>query len=946
MSTLDPNTLYGDTYSTETTPLLHHDYDNHDDLASFKSDEEQEHQRHLLLLNSASPSSSASASGNKNKNNTQKQQTKRKWQKLAAFAIVGVLFTIAFNLVFLPRTSLARDLKRLHFDRLTKADVKRIYLNSFSSSSGGSGGSDDDDDDAAKLAFQRHAEQYAALSDCHHRNNVDNYEDNLKESLLKYTVNQFKSFGYRDKDIALDTYRVWLNRPNFTELQLINEDGKVVYQPSLREDANTKEPKKDSSESANSNNVPLDHHGKNNSKNHDGSQAFHGYSPSGNVTAPYIFANYGTIEDFEYISKIAKINTTNTIAIIRNGGNLLKAYKIKNAERYGVKAVILFTDPVVDNNFTERNGYDSFPKGPLRNPMSFEKGSVLYFADIPGDPSTPYFAIKPDVGNDNKRNHKQQHGKNNNNAGNYSMPRIPSIPISAAEVEPILAKLNGMQPNWTSGNLEKFDYSIGPSNGHYQLKLVSLQDYSKRPISNVIVKIPGILANEGIMIGAHRDSWPTGTGTGTGHNQSSASGFSDAYAGLSILLEISRSMHRLVELGWKPLRTVYFVSWDATEYGMVGSTEFGEFQSNKIQKQILSYINLDNAISGSRFAVSANHLFESLIFKTAEQVGFDRELSLSLMDYWKGQSGPGSKPKIDLIGGGNDCAVFQNHLAIPSIDVGFRNDEGINDPVYHHHSKFDNLQWMQQFVDQGFKLHEVLAKFTGLLLINLNEREMIDYKISDFARVLKHNFAEITQGKQQQQQQQHKDTINKWINDDKTIISKEYVNNLFDNAENKYYTHFLKMVATASDSTLRNGTLWFDKTPPSFKFRHLLNYTVLQIANFANVSTEFDTRMSLLQQEIINDYAWFNYYKKLILLIKIKYYDVQLKQFDKQFLYNEGLPLRPWMRYVLVAPKRESGLVGQYLPGLAEGIDDEKMEMVVKWLVVLSKCLNDALVLF
>jgi N-acetylated-alpha-linked acidic dipeptidase len=37
-----------------------------------------------------------------------------------------------------------------------------------------------------------------------------------------------------------------------------------------------------------------------------------------------------------------------------------------------------------------------------------------------------------------------------------------------------------------------------------------------------------------------------------------------------------RGFGKLLSKGWKPLRTIVLASWDAEEYGLIGSTEWTE----------------------------------------------------------------------------------------------------------------------------------------------------------------------------------------------------------------------------------------------------------------------------------------------------------------------------------------------------------------------------------
>ncbi len=49
---------------------------------------------------------------------------------------------------------------------------------------------------------------------------------------------------------------------------------------------------------------------------------FHGYGPSGNVTAPLVYVNYGTVQDYDELQSMG-IDVTGMIAIARYGSELL-----------------------------------------------------------------------------------------------------------------------------------------------------------------------------------------------------------------------------------------------------------------------------------------------------------------------------------------------------------------------------------------------------------------------------------------------------------------------------------------------------------------------------------------------------------------------------------------------------------------------------------------------
>ncbi|MGP1664782.1 MAG: M20/M25/M40 family metallo-hydrolase, partial [Rhodanobacter sp.] len=82
-------------------------------------------------------------------------------------------------------------------------------------------------------------------------------------------------------------------------------------------------------------------------------------------------------------------------------------------------------------------------------------------------------------------------------------------------------------------------------------------DEADQPGYNTIAEIPGSgrKANEIVMLGAHMDSWHTGTGA------------SDNGAGVAVMME---AMRILKAVGAKPHRTIRVALWSGEEQGLIG----------------------------------------------------------------------------------------------------------------------------------------------------------------------------------------------------------------------------------------------------------------------------------------------------------------------------------------------------------------------------------------
>lgn len=150
-----------------------------------------------------------------------------------------------------------------------------------------------------------------------------------------------------------------------------------------------------------------------------------------------------------------------------------------------------------------------------------------------------------------------------------------------------------------------------------------------------------------------------------------------------------RGLGSLLKKGWRPLRTIVVASWDAEEYGLVGSTEFGEDYSEWLKDHVVSYHNLDVAVSGRKLAGKASPSLADLINGAAADV-VDPDDSSKMLEI------NANHP----LGSGSDYTVMLQYLGIASTDMGYKAG-GASSPVYHYHSNYDSFAWMEK-VSTGF----------------------------------------------------------------------------------------------------------------------------------------------------------------------------------------------------------------------------------------------------
>jgi N-acetylated-alpha-linked acidic dipeptidase len=415
----------------------------------------------------------------------------------------------------------------------------------------------------------------------------------------------------------------------------------------------------------------------------------HGYSFSGDATAEYVYVGRGQQVDFDRLEALG-VPLEGKIAVARYGGPF-RGLKVKNAQDHGMIGAVIFSDPGDDGNVTVANGVAAYPDGPARNPTSVQRGSVMFLSTYPGDPETPGYPSKEGVPRADRSN---------------VTPQIPSIPISYSAAQPILAALNGFGTEGTAvnrtawvGAIPGVDYYTGEGSGA-KLALSNLMEDNHTAIWNAIGVINGTNQDEVIIVGNHRDAWIIGGGA-------------DPNSGSAVLIELAKAFSKLCATGWKPERTIVLASWDAEEYGLVGSTEWMEEYIPWLSQSAVSYLNIDVAVSGPIPDFSATPDFHNIAAEVMKKViwPYRGTTNRTLYDVWMEERG-----EFGVLGSGSDYTAFL-HRGISSIDMGAGG--GPNDPIYPYHSNYDSYNWMTQFGDPGFEHHKAMGQYLSLLLYHL-----------------------------------------------------------------------------------------------------------------------------------------------------------------------------------------------------------------------------------
>ncbi|KAJ5315844.1 hypothetical protein N7476_006151 [Penicillium atrosanguineum] len=486
-----------------------------------------------------------------------------------------------------------------------------------------------------------------------------------------WTKQRWDEFGLPENNIK--SHDVIVPEPRGQRLALQGAAGEILYEAALVEDQSL-----------------VDRH--NDSGRKPFISAFHGFSAPGNVSAQYIFANFGTKEDFGDLVA-ADVPLQGKIAIIKYG-RIGRGEQVLNAQAMAMAAVVLYNDPQQDGGITEANGYKTFPEGPARAATSVERGSVGNI-EYSADGNKPILKA----------------------------PTIPSLPISYSDAIPILKALNGHGPSagdfnerWHGGALgyKGVDYNVGPSPPELTLRLYNDLEYVRRKVYNVIASVKGTLMDdEVIILGNHRDAWGSGAGDGN--------------SGSSALNEVARAFGTAVKRGWRPLRSIVLASWEGEEFGQLGSKEWLNENLSWLDPTAVAYLNVVMAGSGSLFHVKASPLlYQAMLSATGEILSPNQTTpGQTILDVWGGNI---------LAGAPSDAMRFLDTGCIAAMDFGFSPAPG--EPVLHYHSQFDSVDWMDRFGDPDWEYHATTAKLWALLASSLIETPVLDLRVTDYSNVL------------------------------------------------------------------------------------------------------------------------------------------------------------------------------------------------------------------
>ena len=606
------------------------------------------------------------------------------------------------------------------------------------------------------------------------------------------------------------------------------------------------------------------------------------YGADGDVTGELVYLNYGMAKDYQELARRG-IDVRGKIVITRYGSGW-RGLKPKLAQEHGAIACIIYSDPH-DDGYAQGEVY---PQGGWRPPAGVQRGSVLDLTLYSGDPLTPGVGATKDA-------------KRLALADARTILKIPVMPISYADAEPLLAVLSGpvAPPKWR-GALP-ITYHLGP--GPARVHLVIRSDWSLKPVYDVIARIPGRESPDAWVVrGNHRDGWVFGAW--------------DPLSGQVAMLAEAKAIGALVKSGWRPKRTLVYASWDGEEPGLLGSTEWAETHAAELRRDAVLYLNSDTNSRGF-LGAGGSHSLQHLVNEVASGIR-DPETGVStqarlrahmLAQGYARESDEEEEPEevrrearlaaaggdlpIRALGSGSDYTPFLQHLGLTALSIEYHGEE---DQAGVYHSSYDSFDHYVRFGDPTFAYGVAEAETAGHVVLRMADADVLPLEFTGFANTIGAYAEEL-----------HK------LTDEKRKKSAELARLLDENA-----------FGLAADPTRVVGPPAREPPVPQLDFAPL-DGVVARLKASARAYDEAYAR--LLAGTLRLEAA------------KRARLNALLQGMEQKLTDERGLPGRLWYRHFVYAPGALTGYGVKTLPGVREAVDANRWEEAAAYLPITAAVL-------
>lgn len=663
----------------------------------------------------------------------------------------------------------------------------------------------------------------------------------------EWIASKFKEFGL---DTHIEQFDVLFPTPKERLVELV--DGGPKFVAKLQEPALSQDP----TSSQQSEQLPT----------------YNAYSIDGDVTAPLVYVNYGVPEDYEQLERLG-VSVKGKIVIARYYHSW-RGIKPKVAAEHGAVGCLIYSDPHEDG-FVEGG---TFPAGPYRPPDGVQRGSVADMPLYPGDPLTPGTGATTGA----KRLKIEEAA---------TITKIPVLPISYADAQPLLAALTGqVAPEEWRGGLG-ITYHVGPGPAKVHLKVKS--NWKTEPVYDVIGKIAGSTSpDEWVIRGNHHDGWVNGA--------------EDPTSGQAALIEEARALGELVKSGWKPKRTIIYCAWDGEEPGLLGSTEWAEQHYDDLRAHGVAYINSDSNGRGY-FGVEGSHTLEKFSNDIARDItdpetkfsAWKRDQLREIADAKTTEQREEIRNRSDLripaLGSGSDFTAFLQHDGVASLNIGFGGEDGGG--IYH--SIYDDFYWYTHFSDADFVYGRALAQAGGTAMMRLADADLLPFEFGDFADTVQTYLKELKALSQKSQ-------------DDIRERNREIEEGVFKATFDPKHPLVAPPVETV---------------PPHLNFAPLenavdmLNRSAAEYRNALDqVNANGGAKLASTSLAEVN---------KLLI------------ESERKLTNAEGLPNRPWFKHQLYAPGFYTGYAVKTMPAIREAIEQKRWSQADEAIGVVAHVLEN-----
>jgi N-acetylated-alpha-linked acidic dipeptidase len=586
------------------------------------------------------------------------------------------------------------------------------------------------------------------------------------------------------------------------------------------------------------------------------------FGADGDVTGDLVYVNYGMPDDYKELARYG-VDVKGKIVIVRYGDNW-RGLKPKLAYEHGAVGCIIYSDPREDGYFKG----DVYPQGGWRPASGVQRGSVMDQAFYPGDPLTPGVGAS--------RNAKRLAA-----TAAPNILKIPVMPISYADAQPLLAALAGrVAPEAWRGALP-ITYHLGPGPAKVHMAIAS--NWTQTAIYDVVAKIRGsVFPDEWVIRGNHHDGWVFGA--------------MDPLSGNVVLLQEAKAIGALMKAGWRPQRTLVYASWDAEEPGLMGSTEWTEAHAAELQRKAVVYVNTDTNARGF-LSAGGSHSLQRLMNEVTAGV-LDPETHVSVQTRLRAKfrvdgynkaateeikqraalAAAGADLPLDALGAGSDFGAFLEHWGVPALNIeygGEDDDHGV------YHSAFDTFEHYARFGDPDFSYEVLAAETVGHVVLRLADADVLPLQLSAFA-----------------------ETVSRYVQEVHQLLADE-----------RAHAQALASLADANAFALAADPTRI-VAPPERE-------AVMPDVNLARLDPALERLMSSAKAY---DDAFARLAAADYQLSGAQHAQLEglLRTLEQRLTEAQGLPRRPWFRHMIYAPGLYTGYEVKTLPGVREAIEQRR----------------------